>query len=493
MGIIAMYARSARDRLYDQYSSKIVVDRELNRRLVSFQGDKEAPLYRWLKYKEAFSSALVRHLLAPLAGEFNTDPTLLDPFAGAGTALTVAAGMGWSSIGIELLPIGVAAANARRAAGMVDPADFQRWADRAVRLPFDQPVSDAFRFRHLPITRGAFPKRTEHCLSAYMAFVQRIGDPHLRLLFRFACLAILEEISYTRKDGQYLRWDSRAHRKAKSAFRKGEISSFPQALTSKLHQMLDDLRATRPSTPAADFRLIEGSCLDKLPRIPSDSVDVVITSPPYANRYDYTRTYALELAFLGLGPEDVKALRQNLLSCTVENKSKQRQLLGQYQGRNDAGFYRDAEKAFDEQAALHEVLDILNQARTRGVLNNGNIPRLVYNYFFEMNLVIRELARILRRNGKLFMVNDNVRYFGEELPVDLILSDFALKAGLHVDAVRCLPTGKGNSSQQMGIHGKNELRKCVYCWSKRGEEMQAHGKQTSHQGQETTRKRMKMI
>ncbi len=35
----------------------------------------------------------------------------------------------------------------------------------------------------------------------------------MRMLFDFACLSVLEAVSYTRKDGQYLRWDERANRK----------------------------------------------------------------------------------------------------------------------------------------------------------------------------------------------------------------------------------------------------------------------------------------
>ena len=430
----------------------------------------------------------MRHLLAPLSAEYRADRTVLDPFAGAGTTLTVASALGWSSIGVELLPIGIAAAAARRTAALMDSARFERWVDQAVRMPFDEPASTSFHFKHLPITRGAFPEPTEHSLAAYMEFVQRIDDPDIQLLFRFACLAILEEISFTRKDGQYLRWDSRARRKAKSAFRKGEILDFVPALTSKLRQMLEDLRRVHAPVTTAPFHLIQGSCLDELPHMPQHSVDVVVTSPPYANRYDYTRTYALELAFLGLGPEEVKSLRQTLLSCTVENKGKYRQLFQQYLARGNEHFFREAEQAFDEQDALHEVLTILNHARDRGELNNGNIPRLVHNYFFEMNFVVRELARILKPNGKVFMVNDNVRYFGEELPVDLILSDFAARAGLYVDAIRCLPTGKGNSSQQMGTHGKNELRKCVYCWSKPGREKPVQGLESDRESDERTLK-----
>ncbi|MGA2584707.1 MAG: hypothetical protein ABSG31_15635 [Tepidisphaeraceae bacterium] len=63
-------------------------------------------------------------------------------------------------------------------------------------------------------------------------------------------------------------------------------------------------------------------------------------------------------------------------------------------------------------------------------------------------------------------MNDNVRYAGEEIPVDLILSDFAEANGLAARHIWTLPRGKGNSSQQMGNHGRQEIRKCVYVWEK---------------------------
>jgi hypothetical protein len=116
------------------------------------------------------------------------------------------------------------------------------------------------------------------------------------------------------------------------------------------------------------------------------------------------------------------------------------------------------------------VLGLLRDAKDAGELNNSNIPGMVENYFFEMNLVIRQLARVLAPGGRVVMVNDNVQYHGEEVPVDLILSDLAVSAGLSVDAIWVLSKGKGNSSQQMGTHGRRELRKCVYVWHKASRE-----------------------
>jgi site-specific DNA-methyltransferase (cytosine-N4-specific) len=58
------------------------------------------------------------------------------------------------------------------------------------------------------------------------------------------------------------------------------------------------------------------------------------------------------------------------------------------------------------------------------------------------------------------------------IPVDLILSEIAQRAGFDVEVIWVLPIGKGNSSQQMRAHGREELRKCVYVWRRHKETSQ---------------------
>ncbi|MFZ1769089.1 MAG: site-specific DNA-methyltransferase, partial [Caldilinea sp.] len=214
--------------------------------------------------------------------------------------------------------------------------------------------------------------------------------------------------------------------------------------------------SARPT--AGRIRLLNGSCLDVMPQLLAGSYDALMTSPPYCNRYDYTRTYALELALLGTDERKLAALRQEMLSCTVENRAKD--LLHM----NPA--WQNAIAVADNQRLLQAILAYLNRQRELGLLNNAGIPRMVRGYFYEMACVIAESARLLKPNAPLFMVNDNVRYAGVSISVDLILSDMAESLGFIVDEVLVLPNGKGNSSQQMGQHGREALRKCVYIWRK---------------------------
>ncbi|HUV04842.1 MAG TPA: hypothetical protein VMX94_07015 [Armatimonadota bacterium] len=452
--------------LYRRFADKLVVNPDLNRALISFQANKDQPFYRWLKFKEAFSSEFVQYILKKFNPHTDSIPHVLDPFSGAGTTLTTATRAGWQATGIELLPVGTAAIRARLTADTVDTKRFEYHLRRLEAFSLEQPASQGFHFPHLRITTHAFPEQTEQALSAYVEFLNGIEKKDVRQLFWFACFSILEEVSYTRKDGQYLRWDSRSGRALKSDFHKGHIQEFRPAILTKLRIMLQDLKKRNGGTFSRSVEVIEGSCFEELPGLADSSFHLVVTSPPYCNRYDYTRTYALELAFLGYDEEELKTLRQTLLSATVENRTKQEALAREYHSRNRGEFYTKCVETFTNQQALQEVIRLLHEARERGRLNNNSIPEMVENYFFEMNIVIHEIARVLAPGGWVVMVNDNVQYNGEEVPADLILSDFAVSAGLSADQIWVLPKGKGNSSQQMGVHGRNELRKCVYVWSK---------------------------
>ena len=67
-----------------RWADKLCIDNMLTRALVSFQANKGRAVYRWFKYKEAFSAGLIEHLLNKYR---ISKGILLDPFAGSGTAL----------------------------------------------------------------------------------------------------------------------------------------------------------------------------------------------------------------------------------------------------------------------------------------------------------------------------------------------------------------------------------------------------------------------
>ena len=445
-----------REALEKRFGGRISVDPRLNRRTVSYQGNKEQPGFRWMKYKEGFSKSLVERFVIE-----NSPQDLLDPFSGLGTAPLVASGIGVNAIGIEIMPVGVLAASGiAHAANGLDKNEFcSAGKDLLARVTCRKKAPVSFNFPHVRITEKAFPEKTENDLAKARDFIFQVDDPIIQDMLNLACMSVLESVSFTRKDGQYLRWDYRCDRNLRSHVNVGEIQEFSVALENRLNEMVDDIDSVMANYGKKHPKFVTGSCLELLRDFPESSIDLIITSPPYANRYDYTRTYALELAWLGLDQPGFSNLRQKLLSATVENKPKLIWLSSIYPGGMDK--FRSKYK---KQEAINEIVGILKS--NKDSLSNPNIIRLIEGYFFEMAIVVSEMGRIVRHGGKVIMVNDNVQYHGEEVPVDFILSDFAEQSGFICKNIWKLPKGKGNSSQQMAVFGRREIRKCVYEWEK---------------------------
>lgn len=448
--------------LLQKFADKIKLQEKLNRKIVSFQANKNIKAYRWYKYKEAFSASLVEYLLQNYQIESGH---LLDPFAGSGTSLFAASKMGLNADGIELLPIGQEIIKTRlilEREFTID--DFHRLIYWSNQRPWETSIFKQ-NLPEIRITKGAYPEETLNLIEQYMG-TWKTENKSVQTVLRFALLCVLESISYTRKDGQYLRWDFRSGRQqGNKPFDKGEIQSFKQAIGEKITEILEDLHTGNKQgelfsifTNPGEIRLFTGSSLDIMPTFPNSFYDIIITSPPYCNRYDYTRTYALELALLGVGQEEIVKLRQQMLSCTVENKPKDLLAINSE--------WLPAIDATDQQKLLQTILQYLEEEKNQKKLNNQNIPRMVKGYFYEMSCIIAECYRVMKSQALLLMINDNVRYAGVSISVDLILSAIAETVGFKVENILVLPNSKGNSSQQMGEHGRDSLRKCVYVWRK---------------------------
>src|SRR3989338_8817815 len=110
-GVLLQSIEKATSKLEAHFSSRLSVNRDLTRALVSFQANKTAPGYRWFKFKEGFSSALVEYVFNQLGIAAGA---VIDPFAGSGSTLFTASARGLDALGMEILPVGCAIIRARR-------------------------------------------------------------------------------------------------------------------------------------------------------------------------------------------------------------------------------------------------------------------------------------------------------------------------------------------------------------------------------------------
>ena len=217
---------------------------------------------------------------------------------------------------------------------------------------------------------------------------------------------------------------------------------------------------------SAEITYIENSLLYELPKLEDKIIKGVITSPPYCNRYDYTRTYALELVYLGIDDKQIKQMRQSLLSCTVESKSKIQELSDYYASLGLSDRFNYVYTTIKENKAFAEIMNALQLRKEHGGLNNNGVIRMVEGYFTELAFTYAELYRLCQDGGMVAFVNDNVRYGGEVIPVDFLSCSFAEQFGFKVKTIYTLKQQKGNSSQQMAKFGRVALRKSITIWEK---------------------------
>ena len=173
----------ARGELSRQYVDRLSINSDLTRKLVSYQGNKSAAGFRWMKYKEGFSSALVRKLIGATSGE-----QILDPFSGAGTTALTAMGMGLQGTGIEILPLGnLIAKSVAHSANGLSPKEFHTASQALLRATSRQNCDEQYALKHIPITEEAFPGRTDSEIANARSFIAKLDNPALATVLNLAC------------------------------------------------------------------------------------------------------------------------------------------------------------------------------------------------------------------------------------------------------------------------------------------------------------------
>ena len=471
---------SERQKLEKKYAQFLEVTEKFNRQSVSYQLSKNDVLHSWLKYKEGFSANLVNILLdemGAVAGDW-----VMDPFMGSGTTALVCQMRGINSIGYDVMPISEVSINAKSAVMRYDINEIRRLIKDVMSLtvPSDYHKSTPY----ITITRDAYPQKNEQFLAyIYDWNEQSVYSAEAKNLLTLCIINSLERCSYTTKSGQYLGWDCRSKKvqeanKVRASkgqkllpkkYVRAEILDSKETILDELAHVLSDIELIQKNaidTVQSEIDFVPKSALYELPLVEENKLKGVITSPPYCNRYDYTRTYALELVYLGLDEIEIKKMRQGLLSCTVESKSKIEDLKDFYSSIGQSERFDYIYTTIKENKAFSEIMAALEKRKDNGDLNNNGVIRMVNGYFTELAFIYAELYRICKSGAMVVFVNDNVRYGGEVIPVDFISSSFAEQFGFKIKTIYTLKQQKGNSSQQMAKFGRVALRKGITVWTK---------------------------
>lgn len=404
---------------------------------VNYSDDLKKPFQRWYRYKEGFSIELVKRLIKEQV--MSEKGTILDPFAGSGSTLIGANELGYKGIGFEVNPFSYFLSD-------VKLKNYTYEEIEQFKLFYEKVINDNNGEFPLPKLSFADKVFNDDVKKKLMAVKQNIvnlrkNNQNLNVinLLKLGWLSAIEELSNYRKAGNGLK-----KRKLKN----------PIILTEEdVYYKLDHIYASmyvdlKSNQHERNVKLFNDTCLNMDKYVEDESVTGIIFSPPYANCFDYTEIYKLELWFGDFVSDysDLKSLRMTSLRSHL-----------------NANLKEDMSNLYS-LPLLEEIISIIEEKK----LWDKRIPTMLRLYFHDMFRVIEKCYSALERDGFCSIVVSNSSYGGIVVPTDLLFAYFANSVGFEIDRIevaRYIIT----SSQQYNItkDQKNFLRESVICLRKK--------------------------
>ena len=396
--------------------------------LVTFGHNKFHAKHRWYPFVEGFSSEFVRRIIGQ---QDYPVKVCYDPFGGVGTTALTCQELNIKCISSEANPFIADIATAKL-------MDFDSQSFEVDLAMF----CDFLSKRNGPIARPEFESKTffESDSQNKWLFHADAADGLLDIksgistilfseldnvtLFKLAYASIIVNVSNVFRNGKCLsyrkKWEDRK-------FNRQEVHNL--FIDHCRNLILTDLKtsALRNNTEKNVNYLFKGDSREIVKSIEEDTIDLVITSPPYLNSRDYTDIYRLELWMLGYVSTfaSEQLVRKSALTSHVQ--------------------YKLPDFVSPKSDILAAYLFAIKDMKAW----NSNISNMIKGYFFDMNQFLHDLFNKLTKDGTVYINVSNSCYFSLECEVDLIIAELAVGIGYSVKEIQVARHIR-TSSQQKG-------------------------------------------
>lgn len=415
------------ERLEARY--KVVDQAALFSRLVNMSTAAEEPFHRWIRYREGYAGELVKEIIR----RYPVDAArfyLMDPMCGSGSSLVAAREQGIASVGLDVNGYAVLASNVK---GYPYTKDDVSKIRRSVHKFAASNLKTAKPNEIRSEISKYFPPRNFDVLCSIYEWVNQIKTPFVRDFFTLATLAILEDCSNRKKDGNGL------------ATRPSPIIDPKDRMQKQLEIMLADLeRKSYDRVVFAAARDCSALQLSDVEKVVSGAtgkkLGAIIFSPPYANSFDYFESYKLELVFGGF------------TTVQLMNSARER-LIRNYRITKPRPVAKPL--SLVEMISSEILSRVPEKERETGVKDGRTrlVPNMLRGYFEDMSIVLEQGYRSLARNGMMHIVVDQSAYVGTPIPTDLMLASIGEDVGFKVEGL--ISCRRANTSGQ-------QLRKFPY-------------------------------
>jgi len=394
----------------------------------------DRPAHDWYRFVLSFPPHLVRDSLKRLG--IGPRHVVLDPFCGTGTTIVECMKLGIPSIGIEANPMAYFASRVKTdwspdPDGLLDHANAV--AERANAKLESDGIED-----NTPLPLFHAGRRSHHDQNPVLRTL--VPEKHKLLLTNsisplplHKTLALLDCLSDYR--------DARYHNHELLALAKALVHSIsnlhfgpevgvgtPKTDTPVVSAWLTEIEAmayglrTLQTIKSASAQVYHADSRRIIEIVTSRSVDAVITSPPYPNEKDYTRTTRLESVLLDFirNKEDLRALKCRLVRS------------------NTRGVYKDDDD--DQWVSQNREVQRIAKAIEKRRIDLGKTSgfermyhRVTKLYFGGMARHLASLRAILKPGAHLaYVVGDQASYLRVMIRTGRLLAQIAESLGYEV-------------------------------------------------------------
>ncbi len=402
---------------------------------------EDRAVHEWFRFVLSYPPHLVRDYLVRFG--VTRKQLVLDPFCGTGTTLVECKKLGIPGVGVEANPMAnlacqvktdwtVDADSLRRAASRVaDQAIEQMQADgieddplpaNLAQLPRCRTLSEELTKLILTDSISPLPLHKVLVLHDCLERVQSREKKHLQLAFAKAVVFSISNLHFGPEVG---------------VGRKKEDCAVIAPWLHEVRRIADDLPLVQPNA-AVPSAIHLGDSRDLAAFLAPNSLDAVITSPPYPNEKDYTRTTRLESVLLGLvrSKADLQALKRTLIRSNTR---------GVYKADDD-----------DDQVADHPEIQRIAQAIEARRIELGKTSgferlyaRVAKLYFGGMQRHLASLRLFLRPGAQLaYVVGDQASYLRVMIRTGQILADLAMPLGYQLVSIDLFRTRLATATKQ---------------------------------------------
>lgn len=389
---------------------------ELYDRIMQFNKNKMEPIHRWYPFVEGYSREFIHSIIKE---QKNPVECCLEPFSGSGTTAVELQNLGIKCISFEVNPFMYQLARVKLEKNY-DIDILKQYFMKIKRSRCQSrniELSKEFLtlYQNEKVHKWNYDTETGKAIEKLKRAIARVDNEIYRDLFTIVLASILLEVSNLYRNGKCLSYKNNWKNLENSE--ENVFSTFDKRFQEVF---LADLigRNSNGTVNNKEYLYNQDSRIGISEKVENNSVNLVITSPPYLNSRDYTDTYMLELKTLGFtkNHDEILELRKNTLRSHVQ--------------------IHWTDKATLDIPKLKLLLEKLEAAAKLDEAWNPSIIDMIRLYFVDINTIFKSLYCKMKQDGMIYFNVSNSAYFNVMVDTVEIVSDIAESVGFKVIEIR---------------------------------------------------------